>query len=214
MIWYVLIGFGVFCLCAVGGMGGWLLIAIGIAGLSWKLMHKNMDDNYESSSDIVSDNKIIEIPDDAYAAVEAFARFTNSTYRMIQQMSPGRDKYFYQIIISLQYGSDDASSKAEFSFDFDYNMESFHESFGYELGSGFSVDGDYVYYRSQSIRNLYSWVGAATLQQRESGLHFDKYLAAECANGIVATVENNCPDAYVSSKSASENGFHLIFKFR
>lgn len=156
----------------------------------------------------------ITMPDDAHDAVEVFARLTHNTYTMIEQMSPGRDKYFYQVVIKLKFGEDDSSSHAEFQFDFDYNMDGFHEHFGYKLGTGFSVENDYVYYRSSNIRNLYSWIGAATLQHRESGLPFDKYLADECANGIVATVVNNCPNAYVSSKSASEDGFYLVFKFR
>lgn len=194
-----------------------LLIACVVIWIFYRKWKKNRDVEREEESESKKGDelKVVTIPTDAHDAVATFARFTNSTYSMIEQMSPGRDKYFYQIIIELKFGEDDASSQAEFQFDFDFNMDGFHENFGYKLGTGFSVEnGDYVYYRSRNISNLYSWVGAAAVQHKQNGMPFDKNLANECANGIVATVVNNCPDAYVSSRSASEDGFYLIFKFR
>lgn len=205
MIWIGLIAFGIFGLCTVGGYAGWIAITIGAIGLVWKYVNQEKSGNQEPSSDAEADMKTIEIPDDAHDAVEAFARLVGRIYAILDQAYT-RDKYFYQACIKLRFGDDDISSHAEFSLDFDWNMEGFFASHGYRLGDGFSVDGDSVCYMSDQVQNLYSWLDATGVEKERIGLVL--------IDRIITTFMSNCPSAYVEHKSYQERDFFVLFKFK
>lgn len=213
MIWIVILVIGILGLWLDCGGMSWLFVVIGAGGFGIKLW-KDEVDRKRTMKPPKKQLQLVEMPDDAHDAVAAFARLAHRTYSVIQQMDPERDKYFYQIVIKLNLGADDKTSKANFSFEFDWNMDGFHENFGYKLGDGFTVKDDVVSYKSDHVRNLYSWVGAAALESKQTGRPFDKHHAEMSAKGIVATVVNSCPVAYVHTKYATEDEFYVLFKFK
>lgn len=198
---------------------GTLLIAfVGIKIICWvyKLVRKLLDVSRSVQNVDFADKKTlttVNIPDDAHDAVEVFAKLVNKTCAILDQAYT-RDKYFNQVCIDLKFGEDDASSLAEFSFNFDWNMEGFLEAYGYSLGKGFSVDGEDVCYKSDRVQGLYSWLGAEAMERKRTGGVFNAHFAMALTDGIVATFVNNCPSAYVNYKSPKENGFFVIFKFK
>lgn len=218
MAWVGLIAFSILGLCVQGAdtLWAWVLIVVALVAIGVRF-HKNnssADERCNDEDELQSvQEQVIEIPDDAHDAVEVFAKLVARTYAILDQAYT-RDKYFYQACIKLEFGDDDASSHAEFTFDFDWNMERFYEKFGYRLGSGLSADGDSVCYKSDHVRNLYSWLGAASIEQKLNGGKFDIHMAMVLCDGIVSTFVNNCPSAYVEYKSSQESGFFVLFKFR
>lgn len=218
MVWLGLIGFSIFGLCVQGintlSLWAWVLIAISVVVLVAKYK-KNTEVGNEDSSETNYEKspQLIEMPADAHDAVEAFAKLVSRTYAILDQAYT-RDKGYYQACIELSFGEDDTSSRAEFDFHFDWNMVGFYEKHGYTLGRGFSVDGENVYFKSDTVHNLYSWIGEAATKKRNSGGTFDLHLAMALAEGIAATFVNNCPSAYVEYTAPSEEKFVVFFRFR
>ncbi|MBQ3484389.1 MAG: hypothetical protein IJA77_02650 [Clostridia bacterium] len=156
--------------------------------------------------------KDFNVPNDAHDAVEMFANLACYTYRLINQMAPDRDRCFYRILILLKQRTEMEYGCAKFSFDFDWNMDGFHRTFGINLGDGFKIDGDTVIYESNSIDNLESWLVTGAEWRKTAGLPLK-----DAADPIAATVLNNCSDAYVDLQNvSSDNGwsFLVTFKFR
>ncbi|MBR4080488.1 MAG: hypothetical protein IKK21_01730 [Clostridia bacterium] len=182
-------------------LGGFMVLALIAWGGWW--FYKNVMSSSGSSSGGSSSTpepaplRVIEMPDDAHGAVEQFARLANDTRNMIKRMG-GHDPYFDFVSINLKYGADDYSGIAEFKMDFDYSMSDFHKHlFHSELGSGFSVDDDTITYRSHNVCGLRSWCSQGEWLE----------------DAVIATVVNNCADAYKSSGSGGDAGVFINFKF-
>ena len=193
---------GVFAWVVIGCIWGGIIVAV-------TAIQAKLDGHAPASNPTPQKSRPYHMPQDAHDAVEAFARLACTTYNWIQRKYPERDKHLYWIVIKLKFGTDDSNAHAKFKFDFDYGMGGIQHILGMELGEGFSINGDDVEYESEKIENLRSWVGIAVERLKAQGASLNS-----AADAIVATVENNCPDAHVDAKVADEDGFYVTFRFR
>lgn len=154
------------------------------------------------------DFSVIEIPQDAHDAVSRFAWLCNLTRNRLKAMNGLSDDYFSNAQIALFYGSSDSSNKAEFWFSFDWAMEGFHNTMGYQLGEGLTViDNDRLTFSSNQISGLKTWGNMQSVQ-------YDQERATALAGLVALTFTNECPDAYVKDSQVFKDGLYVSFKFR
>lgn len=209
--WVVWLGVNALIVVSMAGTGEGVLMLLGVITIPWALVIlalERPDDDVREEAHVQSIRRY-EMPDDAHDAVAAFSRLAKMTYDRLEQMSPGRDKYFYMISINLTYGRDNRNASAKFTFDYDWAMVDFHRYMRIQLENRFTVDGDCVTFESKEIEGLDTWVGQIYRRCKELNSSVD--IAIE---PIVLTVTNNCPEAYVTVKAADDTGFFLSFKFR
>lgn len=193
---------------SVGGDDALLVCTFwGMAGVMWYYAFNKWNTKKKENPAPVA-RKVIEIPEDAHDAVSRFAWLCNLTRNRIKAMNGISDDYFSNAQIAFYYGSSDVSNKADFWFSFDWAMDGFHETMGYELGEGLRVqDSDRLAFSSNQISALKAWV-----DMKSSEYHKDK--ALEIARLVALTFTNECPDAYVKDSQVFEDGLYVSFKFR
>ncbi len=195
----------------VGGDDAGLICTFwGVAGVIWGMLLKYC---IEKKKEPANDRKqpraltTVEIPKDAHDAVSRFAWLCNITRNRIKAMNGLGDDYFSNAQIALFYGSTDSNNKANFWFCFDWGMEGFHNTMGYELGEGLTVqDNDRLTFTSNQISGLKEW-GNMRLAD------YEQDRAVELARLVGLTFTNECPDAYVKDSQVFRDGLYVSFKF-
>lgn len=192
-----------------GGNGAMMIFLIWVAVTAiWVKLLMYSYEKKQKAAEKKREIRIVEIPRDANEAVSRFAWLCNITRNRIKAMNGLGDDYFSNAQIALYYGNTDENNKADFWFCFDWAMEGFHKTLGYELGEGLTVqDNDRLTFSSNQISGLKAWGNMQTSE-------YDQNRATELARLVALTFTNECPDAYVKDSQAFKDGLYVSFKFR